>query len=134
MRKKDKPIIPGCEISDKILSLLKKKQGDDTLYSIAKEIGVQQGTLRRKLENPNGWSEVKIINNLLKFFGENYEYVFNNSSEKFTMTDLIKIHRKQKEELEYLTKKNESLLKKIESVRGIDVIKFAESQLSDSRK
>ena len=53
MKSKEKPIKPGNEISEKIIELLKKRQGDETLYSFSNHIGMQQGTLRRKLENPN---------------------------------------------------------------------------------
>jgi len=79
MRKKDNPIVPGNDISKKILELLKKKQGDTSLYNLSKYIGMQQGTLRRKLENPTGWKEIDLINNLLNYFSAGYNKIFNPS-------------------------------------------------------
>ena len=80
MKSKEKPIKPGNEISEKIIELLKKRQGDETLYSFSNHIGMQQGTLRRKLENPNGWNEVNYINKILEFFNISYDTLFHRSN------------------------------------------------------
>ena len=79
MRKKDNPIVPKNDISKKILELLKHKQGDTSLYNLSKFIGMQQGTLRRKLENPTGWREIDFINSLLNYFNVGYNKIFNPS-------------------------------------------------------
>ncbi|MBK7253799.1 MAG: hypothetical protein IPI04_07745 [Ignavibacteria bacterium] len=78
MRPKEKQIIPGNDISKKIIDLLKLKQGDDTLYSLSNHIGMQQGTLRRKLENPNGWNEIKYIQGILEFFSLSFRTLFTS--------------------------------------------------------
>jgi hypothetical protein len=78
MRKKDKPLEITNKHSQKIIDLLYNKQGDDTLYYISKEIDMQQGSFRRKLENPKGWSEVHIINGILEFFNISYDELFRD--------------------------------------------------------
>ncbi|MFC2093025.1 hypothetical protein ACFLSV_03910 [Bacteroidota bacterium] len=56
MKKKAKPLEITNSYSKKIFDLLLQKQGDDKLYYVSNEIGMQQGSFRRKLENPKGWS------------------------------------------------------------------------------
>lgn len=93
MREKESQIEPGTDIGKKILELLKKKQGDETLYELSKATGMQQGTLRRKLENPNGWNEIDFLNRLLKYLGVTYETLFMSSSNEETDSDLRKVAR-----------------------------------------
>ena len=99
MRKKEKPITPGNNISKIIIELLKQKQGDTSLYNISKSIGMQQGTLRRKLENPTGWREIELINNLLNYFNVSYNKIFDNSE---TINSDVKYMAKLEEEIERL--------------------------------
>ena len=80
MRKKDKPLDTTNNYSTKIIDLLLQKQGDDTLYYISKEIDMQQGSFRRKLENPSGWSEIRVINGLLDYFNITYNELFRDSN------------------------------------------------------
>ncbi len=91
MRDKTSQIEPGTEISKMILALLKKKQGDETLYELSKATGMQQGTLRRKLENRNGWNEIDFLNRLLKYLGVTYETLFMSSSKEEFDSDLRKV-------------------------------------------
>jgi len=56
MKKKAKPLEITNSYSKKIFDLLLQKQGDDKLYYVSNEIGMQQVSFRRKLENPKGWS------------------------------------------------------------------------------
>ncbi len=80
MRKKDKPLDTTNNFSIKIIDLLLQKQGNDKLYFISKEIDMQQGSFRRKLENPNGWSEIRVINGLLDYFNITYDELFRDSN------------------------------------------------------
>jgi len=91
MREKESQIEPGTDIGKKILELLKKRQGDETLYELSKATGMQQGTLRRKLENPNGWNEIDFLNSLLKYLGVTYETLFMSSSKVEADSDLRKV-------------------------------------------
>jgi len=68
MRKKDKPLDTTNNFSIKIIDLLLQKQGNDKLYFISKEIDMQQGSFRRKLENPNGWSEITSDKRFVRLF------------------------------------------------------------------
>jgi len=91
MREKESQIEPGTDIGKKVLELLKKRQGDETLYELSKATGMQQGTLRRKLENPNGWNEIDFINRLLKYLGVTYETLFMSSPIEETDSDLREV-------------------------------------------
>ena len=109
MRKKDKPLDTTNNYSKKIIDLLLQKQGDDTLYYISKEIEMQQGSFRRKLENPSGWSEIRVINGLLDYFNITYDELFRelNPEEKDAREEinrLAKIIDKQNELIETFKK------------------------------
>lgn len=102
MRKKEKPLEITNKYSQKILDLLLQKQGDDTLYYISKGIDMQQGSFRRKLENPNGWSEIHIINGILDYFNISYDELFRGINQDDTdlkgeNNNLKEIIRKQNE-------------------------------------
>jgi len=102
MRKKEKPLEITNKYSQKIIDLLLQKQGDDKLYYISKGIDMQQGSFRRKLENPNGWSEIHVINGVLEYFNISYDELFrgrnpDNSDLKEQIIDLKDIIIKQNE-------------------------------------
>ena len=80
MKKKDKPLEITNNYSKKIFDLLLQKQGDDKLYFLSNEIKMQQGSFRRKLENPRGWSEIRVINGLLDYFNVTYDELFRDST------------------------------------------------------
>jgi len=114
MRKKDKPLDTTNNYSTKIIDLLLQKQGDDTLYYISKEIDMQQGSFRRKLENPKGWSEIRVINGLLDYFNITYNELFRDSNpeEKDVREEinrLTKIIDKQNELIETFKKVMEAI-------------------------
>jgi hypothetical protein len=114
MRKKDKPLDTTNNYSKKIIDLLLQKQGDDTLYYISKEIEMQQGSFRRKLENPSGWSEIRVINGLLDYFNITYDELFRelNPEEKDAREEinrLAKIIDKQNELIETFKKVMEAI-------------------------
>lgn len=76
MQKKTKPLEITNSYSKKIFDLILQKQGDDKLYFVSNEIGMQQGSFRGKLENPKGWSEIRVINSLLDYFNITYDELF----------------------------------------------------------
>ena len=100
MRKKEKPLEITNKYSQKIIDLLLQKQGDDKLYYISKGIDMQQGSFRRKLENPNGWSEIHVINGVLDYFNISYDELFksrnpDDTNFKEEINNLKEIIRKQ---------------------------------------
>ena len=100
MRKKEKPLEITNKYSQKIVDLLLQKQGDDRLYYISKGIDMQQGSFRRKLENPNGWSEIHVINGVLDYFNISYDEFFRGRNPDDTdfneeINNLKEIIRKQ---------------------------------------
>ena len=102
MREKEKPLEITNKYSQKILDLLLQKQSDDKLYYISKGIDMQQGSFRRKLENPNGWSEIHIINGVLDYFNISYDELFrgrnpDDTDVKEEIINLKEIIKKQNE-------------------------------------
>jgi hypothetical protein len=100
MREKEKPLEITNKYSQKIINLLLRKQSDDKLYYISKSIDMQQGTFRRKLENPNGWSEIHVINGVLDYFNISYDELFkgrnpDDTDLKEKINNLKEIIRKQ---------------------------------------
>lgn len=131
MRPKDKEIVPGNDISRIILINLKRKQGDETLYALSQHMGMQQGTLRRKLENPNGWKEINYINSILDFFHMHYDELFNQQippgSEK-SINDLFE------ENLNFLREQvsyNNKLLAEINNIFGKKIIEMAKKNIGE---
>lgn len=131
MRPKDKQIVPGNDISKHILNLLKRNQGDETLYSLSKHIGMQQGTLRRKLENPNGWNEIKYINGILDFFNISYNVLFHRSSIIDSEKEIFKMYEIQYDKLVDSNIHLKNLLNEIRNVNGNEIIEMAEKRLSE---
>ena len=125
MRPKDKQINPGNDISEQILNLLKRNQGDETLYSLSKHIGMQQGTLRRKLENPNGWNEINYINKILEFFNISYDALFYRSNVSGQDLKIIETLENEISELIELNNNNNMILESIKRLNGNDIIEFA---------
>ena len=114
MRKKAKPLDTTNNYSTKIIDLLLQKQGDDKLYYVSNEIGMQQGSFRRKLENPKGWSQIRVINGLLDYFNITYNELFRDSNpeEKDVREEinrLTKIIDKQNELIETFKKIMEAI-------------------------
>lgn len=100
MKEKEKPLEITNKYSQKIIDLLLQKQGDDKLYYISKGIDMQQGSFRRKLENPNGWSEIHVINGVLDYFNISYDELFkgrnpDDTDLKEKINNLKEIIRKQ---------------------------------------
>ena len=100
MREKEKPLEITNKYSQKIIDLLLQKQGDDKLYYISKGIDMQQGSFRCKLENPNGWSEIHVINGVLDYFNISYDELFkgrnpDDTDLKEKINNLKEIIRKQ---------------------------------------
>lgn len=131
MRPKDKQINPGNDISEQILNLLKRNQGDETLYSLSKHIGMQQGTLRRKLENPNGWNEIKYINGIIDFFNISYNVLFHRSSIIDSEKEIFKMYEIQYDKLVDSNIHLKNLLNEIRNVNGNEIIEMAEKRLSE---
>jgi hypothetical protein len=100
MREKEKPLEITNKYSQKIVDLLLQKQGDDKLYYISKGIDMQQGSFRRKLENPNGWSGIHVINGVLDYLDISYDELFrgrnpDDTDLKEEINNLKEIIRKQ---------------------------------------
>ena len=105
MRPKEKPIIPGNEINQRLWKAIQDKQGDQTLYEICKKFELFAGTFRRTIEGKHSWVQAKLLFDLSKYLGKSYEYFLTGRS---TPIDTIK---ETNTEIQFWKKKSESFEK-----------------------
>ena len=92
---------------------------------------MQQGTLRRKLENPNGWNEIKYINGIIDFFNISYNVLFHRSSIIDSEKEIFKMYEIQYDKLVDSNIHLKNLLDEIRNVNGNEIIEMAEKRLSE---
>ncbi|MFZ1462004.1 MAG: hypothetical protein WAU38_14515 [Ignavibacteria bacterium] len=131
MRPKEKQIIPFNDISKKIIDLLKLKQGDDTLYSLSNHIGMQQGTLRRKLENPNGWNEIKYIQGILEFFSLSFRTLFTSEKPSGNEKTLNEFLSDNFDTMYLQIHDLNKLLDEIRKISGEEIIQIAREKIGN---
>lgn len=91
MRNKETKIIPGTEIAERIITKLKEKQGNLSLYKICKFINMDRSGLRKMLENPNSFKVIQKLKLICEYLGVEMNEIVGI---KESPPDIIELKRK----------------------------------------
>lgn len=106
MREKDKPLRITNPVSNRIVSELIKRNGDDKLYDLCSSINIHQGTMRRRLEaNDRSWAAAEDLMNICNYLGVDFEWLLTGQSKQTLKNNEIKKWMRRALEAENLVKK-----------------------------
>ena len=108
MKHKNTPLVPGNNISKRIILILKKRFDTDKLYRLCMDLGFNQGGFRSSLESVDAFKQAARLDKISKYFDVSLQWLLYGDKSGVKIKNLVSISNLEQEIIN-LRKENSEL-------------------------